>query len=95
MISKQNDGSLWLSVYIQPGASKSEIVGPHGDSLKIRIKAPPVEGKANEALVEFLSERLGISKRSVQVVKGELLRNKVVRVENVELNVLKQKLNLG
>jgi len=94
MISKQKDGSLWLSVYIQPGASKSEIVGPHGESLKIRIKAPPVEGKANETLIEFLSDLLGVSKRSVQVVKGELQRNKVVRVEGVSLEVLEKILSL-
>lgn len=94
MISKQNDGSLWLSVYVQPGASKSEIVGPHGDSLKIRIKAPPVEGKANEALQEFLSQQLKISKRSIQVIKGELQRNKVVRIEGVSLEDIKSVLNI-
>lgn len=87
MISKQKDGSLWLSVYLQPGASKSEIVGPHGESLKIRIKAPPVEGKANEALIEFLSSVLGVSKRSIQIVKGDTQRNKVVRIEGIELEV--------
>lgn len=94
MISKQKDGSLWLSVYIQPGASKSEIVGPHGDSLKIRIQAPPVDGKANETLVEFLAKILQVSKRAVQVVKGETQRNKVVQILDTDLESAKKSLKI-
>jgi uncharacterized protein (TIGR00251 family) len=62
MISKQKDGSILLRVYVQPGASKSEVVGPFNEALKIRIKSPPVDGKANEALVEFLADTLDIAK---------------------------------
>lgn len=92
MISEQKDGSLLLSVYVQPGASKSEIVGPHNGSLKIRIHSPPVDGKANEALVQFLAKTLGVSKRSVEVIKGLTQRNKTVKLVGVLLADVKKSL---
>ena len=90
MISDRGDGVYWLSVYIQPGASKSEIVGPFNGSLKIRIQSPPVDGKANEALIQFLSKQLNISKRSLQIIKGEAQRNKVVQVEGISLEQIQK-----
>lgn len=73
-------GSI-LSLYIQPGASKSEISGEHGGKLKLKIKAPPRDGEANEAIIEFLSEFFEISKRQVHLISGEASRHKVVLVE--------------
>ena len=70
-----------LSLYIQPGASRSEISGLHGDRLKVKIKAPPVDGEANEALIEFIAETLKIPKRSVHLIQGETSRQKTVLVE--------------
>lgn len=70
-----------LSLYIQPGASKSMIAGIHGDRLKIKIKAPPVDGEANECLIEFLSEVLKISKSGIHLISGESSRQKLVLVE--------------
>jgi uncharacterized protein (TIGR00251 family) len=70
-----------LSLYIQPGASKTEVSGEHDGRLKLKIKAPPRDGEANEAVIEFLSEILKISKKQVHLVSGEASRLKVVLVE--------------
>ena len=70
-----------LSLYIQPGASRSEISCLHGDRLKVKIKAPPVDGEANTALIEFMAETLGIAKRNVHLIHGETSRSKTLLVE--------------
>jgi uncharacterized protein len=70
-------------VRVQPRASRSEIVGVHGDAMKIRLSAPPVDGAANEALVELIANALGVGRRAVRIVSGESSRSKVVEVEGV------------
>lgn len=75
-----SDGSL-LFLYVQPGASSSGIVGVHGGRLKVKIKAPPRDGEANEELVTFLSDWLQVGKRSLMLIQGESSRYKTVRVE--------------
>ena len=65
--------SVRVSVHVQPRATRSEIVGLHGEALKVRLQAPPVDGAANEALVTLLAERLGVARRSVRVVAGALV----------------------
>jgi uncharacterized protein (TIGR00251 family) len=70
-----------LRLHVQPGARRSEIAGLHGDCLKIRLAAPPVEGKANAALVAFLADLLGLSKAAIQLRSGAASRRKTVRVE--------------
>jgi len=72
-----------LNVYIQPGASKTELAGKHDGLLKIRLAAPPVENAANRALVEFIAQRLGIAKRAVRLVQGGASRRKVLEVDGV------------
>jgi uncharacterized protein (TIGR00251 family) len=71
-----------IKVHLQPGAKRNEIVGRHGDAIKIKIKikAPPVDGKANEALIEFLSETLGIAKSKIEIVSGHTSRQKLVSI---------------
>lgn len=81
-------GTLLL-LYIQPGASKSEVVGLHGERLKIRIKAPPVEGEANQELLRFVAMKLGLSSSKVQFVRGETSRQKDLWVELAREIVLK------
>ncbi|MBI2961228.1 MAG: YggU family protein [Betaproteobacteria bacterium] len=77
----RKDAQGWLlAIHAQPGAKRSEVAGLHGDSLKIRIAAPPVEGKANAALIAFLAEALRVPRRSLSVIKGETSRDKLVRV---------------
>ena len=70
-----------LSVRVQPRASADEIVGVHGDALKVRLTAPPVDGAANKALVELLAGTFGIPVRAVTIVAGESSRTKVVELE--------------
>lgn len=73
------DGWL-LTIRVQPGASRSELVGPHGDALRIRVAGPAVDGKANAELIRFLAERLGVPARAVEITRGHASRTKVVRV---------------
>ena len=65
-----------LTVHVQPGARGAGVVGEHGDALKIRIDSPPVDGRANQALIAFLAERLGVAKSAVSVLSGESARRK-------------------
>jgi uncharacterized protein (TIGR00251 family) len=80
---RDGDGSVRFAVRVQPRASRSEIVGLHGDAMKIRLSAPPVDGAANEALVELIAGVLGVGRRAVRIVSGESSRSKVVEVEGV------------
>ncbi len=80
---QEKDGSLAFPVRVVPRAKKNEIAGVEGGSLKVRITAPPVRGKANEALVEFLAQVLGVRKGQVEIVRGERARNKTIRVRGL------------
>lgn len=75
--------SARISLYVQPRASKTEIAGLHDGCIKIRLAAPPVDGAANAALVEFIAARLNIAKSKVRVVTGSNSRRKVIEVEGV------------
>jgi hypothetical protein len=79
-----------FSVRLQPRASKNEIAGLQGVSLKVRVTAPPVDGLANEALIEFLSEALNISRRNVCIVSGHSSRTKVVEISEVNLESIQR-----
>ena len=74
------DGRITLTLHIQPGAKKTEFAGLHGDALKIRLAAPPVDGKANEALVKFVAETLKLPKSAVNLKSGQTSRRKVLEV---------------
>ena len=67
-------------MHVQPGAKRSEVAGRHGDRLKIRIAAPALDGRANDALVAFVAGALGLAKARVAVVKGERSREKLLAV---------------
>ncbi len=70
-------------VHVVPGSRQDAVAGFHGDALRIRLKAPPVEGKANQALCAFLAERLGVSVDAVEIIAGHASRRKIVRVSGV------------
>ena len=72
-----------LDLYVQPGAKRSEFAGQHGERVKLRLAAPPVEGKANAALIEFLAEYFGVPRRNVTIVSGLKSRSKRVAIEGV------------
>jgi uncharacterized protein (TIGR00251 family) len=69
-------GFLVLSIHAQPGARRTEVAGPHGDSLKIRVAAPALEDRANDALVEFIAKKLGVARRDVALLSGAKSREK-------------------
>lgn len=74
------DGRITLTLHIQPGAKRTEFAGLHGDALKIRLAAPPVDGRANEALLKFVAEALGLPKSSVSLKSGHSARRKVLEL---------------
>ena len=75
-----------VAVHAQPGAKRSEISGLHGGRLKMRIAAPPLEGRANEALIDFLAQRLGLSRSKLRVLKGLQGRAKLVEIADTEID---------
>ena len=77
----RRDGEvLSLTLHVQPGAKRTEIAGLHGEALKIRLAAPPIEGRANEALLRFIANTFEVSLRQVELKQGGQSRHKVVMV---------------
>ncbi|HFC46621.1 MAG TPA: YggU family protein [Dissulfuribacter thermophilus] len=81
-----------LRVHLQPRAKRNEIVGIHGDSIKIRLKAPPVDGKANEEARRFLAKVLGIKRQQVILKTGTTSRSKSFLIKDVDINTIENKL---
>lgn len=77
------NGEVILALYIQPKASKTRFVGMHGDELKLAITAPPVEGKANKAVISFLAKFFSLSKSAVVIQGGHQSRHKQCRLAHV------------
>ena len=73
-----------LRVFVQPNASQSKIVGEHDHALKVALKAPAIEGKANKALIEFISAYCKVPKSNIQVIKGLQSRHKVVAINGLD-----------
>lgn len=81
-----------LAIKAIPNAPRSEVVGWLGDALKIKIHAPPVEGRANDALCDFLAAHLGLPRRAVTVLRGDTSRLKTVRIAGLAAADLRSKL---
>ncbi len=77
------EAPLTITVQVQPRSSRDEIVGIHEGRLKIRISAPPVDGQSNERLTEVLAKAFGVSKSSVEIVKGRHSRVKTIRISGI------------
>ncbi|PIE56356.1 MAG: YggU family protein [Desulfobulbus propionicus] len=86
------DGSLQLRLYVQPRAGKNEVVGVHGDRLKLRLTAPPVEGRANKEVVSFLAGQLGLKRGAVALKSGKQSRQKLVVLRGVNEQVIRDRL---
>jgi uncharacterized protein (TIGR00251 family) len=82
-----------INIYVQPRASKTTVAGMHDGCVKVRLAAPPVDGAANAALIEFVAERLRLAKSRVRIVSGQTSRRKVVEVEGVTGEQLAQALS--
>lgn len=90
MFLTQNDQGVAIKINVQPRASKNEITGMHGDSLKVRLTSPPVDGEANKACIQFFSKLFKIPKRDVSILQGHKSRNKTVLVKNLPKTAIKQ-----
>lgn len=77
----EGDG-LWLTLLVQPRASRDEMVGPHGDAFRVRITAPPLDGKANAHLIRFLAKGFGVPKARVTLESGETARRKTFLISS-------------
>ena len=77
------DDGVRLRLRIQPRASRTEVAGIHGDTVRIRLSAPPVDGAANEELIRFLAATLGVPNRAVEITAGHGGRQKTVRIRGV------------
>ena len=85
-MSKKGDPrkSLSVKVKVEPRSSKSGIIGLYGDALKVKLTSPPVDGKANEELVELLAKECGIPKSAIEIVSGQSSKNKLVRIAGIK-----------
>jgi len=77
---------LVLVLHVQPGAKRSEIAGLHGEALKIRLAAPPVEGRANEALLRFIADNFNVPLRQVTLKQGAQSRHKTVLISGSKID---------
>jgi len=83
-----------LAIKAIPNAPRSEVVGWLGDALKVKVHAPPVEGKANEELCSFLAEKLELPKRAVSVLRGDTSRQKSVRIDGLDFAEVTRRLRV-
>jgi uncharacterized protein (TIGR00251 family) len=94
MVQDTKAGAI-LSVHVQPKASTTECVGIHGDALKIRVAAPPIDGAANDELIRFLAHRLSIPFSSLQIHSGASGRHKRVLIKGMTAQFVLARLSLG
>jgi uncharacterized protein len=92
MIFKESEGAVTFAVKVVPRASKNQIAGVEGDAIKVRLNAPPVEGKANSALIEFLADVFNVRRAQIEIISGLTSRHKVVRVRGVAAKQIEEKL---
>lgn len=74
---------LTIKIKVEPRSSKSGIVGPYGDALKVKLTSPPVEGKANKELIEVLAKAFGVAKKDIEIISGESSKNKIIKLRSV------------
>ncbi len=79
----EKEGAILFDVRVVPRSSRSEIVGPHDGSMKIRISSPPVDGAANAELIKLLAKSLGVAKSDVEIMNGETSKNKRIKIANL------------
>jgi len=85
-------GKVTFAVRVHPRAKKNALTGQFGDALKVSLTAPPVEGRANEACIEFFAELLRVPRSSVTIASGQTSRNKVIRVAGVTAEYVRERL---
>ena len=89
---KESKEGVVLKVQVQPRASRDEVVGPHGEALKIRITAPPVAGAANNHLLKFLAKKLQVTRSQMSIASGATSRAKSIAIEGISAKEVRQRL---
>jgi len=89
---QENVGAVTFAVKVHPRAKKNAITGELGDSLKVALTAPPVEGKANDACIEFFAKLLKVPRSSVSIAAGQTSRSKVIRVAGLSAQEVRARL---
>ena len=85
-------GDLQLTVHVQPGAKTTSCAGVHGDALKIRLHAPPVDGKANQALIAWLAKTLCCPQSAIELIRGQTSRRKTLSIHTEQADALNRQL---
>lgn len=88
----ERDGGIVLSVYATPGASRTSWAGMYGDLIRLRVAAPPIEGRANDELRRFVAEFFGVPRRCVDILSGQAGRRKRICVREVDAAAARQRL---
>jgi len=91
LLSQGTDG-IYLTVHLQPGAHRSSVGGVHGDALKVAVGAPPADGKANRAMLDFIADLLGVGNDRLELVSGHTSRRKRVLIRDAGVEEVKTKL---
>jgi len=89
---RESDGDVTFAVKVHPRAKKNAITGEVGDALKVSLTTPPIEGRANEACIEFLAKLLKAPRSSVTIASGQTSRNKVIRVAGISADELRNRI---
>ena len=89
---QERDGGVTFAVKVHPRAKKSAITGEAGGALKVSVTAPPVEGRANDACIEFFAKLLKVARSSVTIASGQSSRNKVIRVADLTAKQVRERL---
>ena len=79
-LREDKTGAMWLDVHVIPNAAKTQADGVHDQALRVRLHAPPVDGKANQALVQWLADTLGIAKSQIVLVRGQTAKRKQLQI---------------
>ena len=87
---KETREGIRLRIRVQPRATQNQVIGVHGDALKVRITSPPVDGAANKQCVQFIAKYMGLSRSAVELVSGASSRNKTIHLRVPEKNIRKE-----
>ena len=91
---RESESGVTFAIKVHPRARKNAIIGEVGDALKVSLTAPPVEGRANEACIEFFAKLLNVPRSSVTIAAGQNSRNKVIRVGGLSAEKVRQRLGI-
>ena len=90
-----NEATITLKIHLLPRASRDEICGLHGDAIKVKVTAPPVEGKANMALQRFIAKKLNLAASQIEIMAGQRSREKILRISGISRAAVEKALGIS